>query len=137
MKKLLILGLIMLIHGFAIAQLKKNGTPDMRYKANKQAYGNTYSQPNTNNTHRYQNGYTNQNGTYVEGHYKTRSNKTNTDNFSTDFNTNPYNGKKGYRAIDRSQKANNYGQGQDIKVGKNGGQYYQNSNGNKVYVPKR
>ncbi len=28
------------------AQYKKDGTPDMRYKANKQMYGNTYSTPN-------------------------------------------------------------------------------------------
>ena len=30
---------------FATAQTKKNGTPDMRYSANKQVYGNTYSSP--------------------------------------------------------------------------------------------
>lgn len=39
--------------------------------------------------------------------------------------------------INRSEKANNYGKNQQIRTGKKGGQYYQNSNGNKVYVPKR
>jgi hypothetical protein len=31
------------------AQTKKDGTPDMRYKANKETYGNSYSTPSTQN----------------------------------------------------------------------------------------
>lgn len=40
-------------------------------------------------------GYYRKNGTYVEGHYRTRPNNTNSDNFSTKYNVNPYTGKKG------------------------------------------
>jgi hypothetical protein len=40
-------------------------------------------------------GYYRKNGTYVEGHYRTRPNNTNSDNFSTKPNLNPYTGKKG------------------------------------------
>ena len=75
---------------FVSAQTKKDGTPDMRYKANKQAYGTTY---NTTPSYNYfppqysqpkpkknypdggkivlQNGYIKKNGTYVESHLKT------------------------------------------------------------------
>jgi hypothetical protein len=67
----------------ANAQTKKDGTPDMRYKANKETYGNTYSTPKTernyNNGGQYkvQNGYQKSNGTYVAPHLKTTSdNKT-------------------------------------------------------------
>ncbi len=77
----------------ANAQLKKDGTPDMRYKANKETYGNSYSSPSqstpsysapkTERTYenggsvRLQKGYTKSNGTYVAPHVKTRpDNKT-------------------------------------------------------------
>lgn len=133
------------------AQLKKDGTPDMRYKANKQAYGNSYSTPSynysnttystpsysTNSSVRYQSGYTKSNGTYVQPHYKTNTNSTNRDNFSTSGNYNAYTGKTGSRAQDYSSGAYNYGKGQQIQTGSKGGQYYVNSKGNKVYVPKR
>jgi hypothetical protein len=125
----------------ATAQYKKDGTPDMRYSSNKQMYGNSYSTPSysygTNSSVRYQSGYTKDNGTYVEPHYKTNSNSTNWDNFSTKDNYNPYNGNTGSRAIDYSDDAYNYGSGQQIQIGPKGGQYYINSNGNKTYVPKR
>lgn len=85
----------------------------------------------------YQSGYFRSNGTYVHGHYKTRSNDTNTDNFSTAGNTNPYTGNRGTRARDYSSDAYNYGSGHTIQTGSRGGQYYINSNGNKTYVPKR
>ncbi len=39
-----LLAILMFVFG-ANAQTKKNGTPDMRYKANKQAYSNTYANP--------------------------------------------------------------------------------------------
>ena len=125
----------------ASAQYKKDGTPDMRYNANKQAYGNSYSTPsttsNTNSSVRQQNGYTKDNGTYVEPHMKTNSNSTNHDNFSTKGNTNTYTGESGSRAKDYSPDASNYGSGKTIQTGSKGGQYYINDNGNKTYVPKR
>lgn len=46
----------------------------------------------------YVNGYTKQNGTYVEPYYRTAPNNTPTDNYSYKGNTNPYNGKEGYTA---------------------------------------
>jgi len=142
MKNLLIL-VLMLTSSLAFAKLKKDGTPDMRYKANQQMYGSsTYGTPSynygtTNTDVRYQSGYIKSNGTYVDGHYKTNSNSTNWDNFSTTPNTNPCTGSIGTRAKDYSSGAYNYGQGQTIQTGPKGGQYYINSNGNKTYVPKR
>lgn len=85
----------------------------------------------------YQQGYTKRDGTYVQGHYKTKSNSSNHDNYSTRGNSNPYNGNDGYRARDYSPEAYNYGSGNTIYQGSRGGQYYYNSRGNKVYVPKR
>ncbi|MET3126262.1 hypothetical protein ABID42_001364 [Arcicella rosea] len=41
------------------------------------------------------NGYYRNNGTYVKPYYRTSPNKTNSDNFSTIGNTNPYTGKEG------------------------------------------
>lgn len=41
------------------------------------------------------NGYYKSNGTYVEGYYRTRPNNTNSDNFSTKGNVNPYTGRTG------------------------------------------
>jgi hypothetical protein len=90
---------------------------------------------NTNTT--YTNGYFNNSGTYVNGYYRTTSNSSNWDNFSTIGNTNWYTGSEGTRARDYSSDAWNYGSGQTIYTGPRGGQYYYNSNGNKVYVPKR
>lgn len=86
---------------------------------------------------RYQKGYYRKNGTYVTGHYKTQSDRTNHNNFSTSSNRNPYTGNKGYRAKDYSTKAYNYGKGKTIHTGSRGGQYYYNRKGNKTYVPKR
>ena len=91
----------------------------------------------TNSSVRYQSGYTRSNGTYVQGHYKTSSNSTNHDNFSTSGNYNPYTGSTGSRARDYSSGAYNYGRGRTVQTGPRGGQYYINSNGNKTYVPKR
>ena len=91
----------------------------------------------TNSSVRYQSGYTRSNGTYVQGHYKTSSNYTNHDNFSTSGNYNPYTGSAGSRARDYSSSAYNYGSGRTVQTGPRGGQYYINSNGNKTYVPKR
>ena len=89
-------------------------------------------------SHKYQRGYTRKSTvTYVTGHYKTRSDRTNHNNFSTRGRSNPYTGSKGYRARDYSSRAYNYGRSRSINRGSRGGQYYYNSRGNKTYVPKR
>ena len=82
-------------------------------------------------------GYTKKDGTYVAPYTRSSTNKTNTDNYSTQGNSNPYTGTSGTRAQDYSAPAQNYGSGQTIQTGPKGGQYYINSNGNKVYVPKQ
>lgn len=56
----------------------------------------------TNPNHKWVSGYTKSNGTYVSGHYRTESNYTNRDNFSTKGNVNPYTGKPGYIAPDNN-----------------------------------
>ena len=118
---------------------KSDGTPDMRFRENRTVYSRSYSQPTYTSTPagRYQDAYQRSNGTVVTGHYKTQSNRTNWDNFSTKGNTNLYTGQSGSRARDYSSGALNYGSGQVIQTGSRGGQYYINSNGNKTYVPKR
>lgn len=89
------------------AQLKKDGTPDMRYKANKHMYGHMITPPRTSsiypaprlNSQRisggslyYQQkrnrnsisflpGYRRTNGTWVKGHYKTKPNSTKRKNY--------------------------------------------------------
>jgi len=91
----------------------------------------------TNSNIRYQNGYFKpSSGTFVQPHFKTNSNYTNHDNFSTIGNTNSFTGSTGYRARDYSSGAYNYGVGNTIYTGTRGGQYYYNSNGKKTYVPK-
>jgi hypothetical protein len=139
-KTLILMWLCSMIITCATAQYKKDGTPDMRYNANKQAYGNSYTTPAYNNVNpstRYQTGYIKSNGAYVEPHMKTNINSTNHDNFSTSGNYNTYTGTAGSRARDYSNDAQNYGSGRVIQTGPQGGQYYYNSVGNKVYVPKR
>lgn len=96
-------------------------------------YGGYGTNPNTTSV----SGYTRSNGTYVNGYTRTKRNNTNHDNFSTSGNYNPYNGTTGSRARDYSSQSYNYGSGRTIKTGPRGGQYYTNSRGNKVYVPKR
>ena len=90
-----------------------------------------------NSSVRYQKGYVKKDGTYVQGYYKTNSNKTNHDNFSTKPNRNPYTKEKGLRAKDYSREVYKYGKGKTIQTGPKGGQYYINNKGRKVYVPKR
>ncbi len=84
----LILTVLTLLSISVSAQTKKDGTPDMRYKANKQTYGSSYSTPsysapkterNYSNGGQYkvQSGYQKSNGTYVAPHIKTTpDNKT-------------------------------------------------------------
>ncbi|MFD2937114.1 hypothetical protein [Spirosoma flavum] len=139
MKKFTLLVLLLLANTFAMAQYKKDGTPDMRYNSNRQTYGSSFSTPSysiPNADTRYQSGYE-RNGTYVEPSYHTAPNNTNIDNWSTSGNTNPLTGSQGTRARDYSNDATNYGQGQTIRTGPRGGQYYENSNGNRTYVPKQ
>lgn len=89
-------------------------------------------------TTRLQNGYYKPStGTYVEPHYKTESNNTNYDNYSTKGNSNSYTGEQGSVPRDYSNEAQNYGSGKTIYTGERGGQYYINPNGNKTYVPKQ
>lgn len=91
-----------------------------------------------NQNYRYQKGYVKKTkGVYVRPHYKTQTNTTNHDNYSTKPNTNPWNGKKGSRAKDYSPDANNYGRGKYIQTGPKGGQYYKSYKNNKTYIPKR
>lgn len=135
-KTIFILSLLAGIVFNANAQYKKDGTPDMRYSANKQSYS-TYTPSTSSSSVRYQSGYVKDNGTYVQSHVKTNVNSTNLDNFSTTSNLNPYTGTTGSRAQDYSPAAKNYGSGKTIQTGANGGQYYINSIGNKTYVPKR
>lgn len=87
-KTFLALAFLTLLSISVSAQTKKDGTPDMRYKLNKQTYGNSYSTPsysapkkerNYNNGGQYkvQSGYQKSNGTYVAPHIKTSpDNKT-------------------------------------------------------------
>jgi hypothetical protein len=91
-KSFLILAILALLSLGANAQTKKDGTPDMRYKANKETYGNSYSTPsystpksstptysepkterNYSNGGQYkvQDGYQKSNGSYVAPHIKT------------------------------------------------------------------
>jgi len=92
----------------------------------------------TNPSYRYQKGYVKKSsGQYVQPHYKTSTNKTNHDNYSTKDNTNSWTGSKGHRAKDYSNEAYKYGSGKTIKTGPRSGQYYRNDKKNKVYVPKR
>lgn len=104
--------------------------------AEAQSYRSSYG-TTTNSSVRYQRGYTKSNGTYVSGHFKTNNNRTNHDNFSSYGNQNTYTGTVGSRAKDYTPNAYNYGAGRTIHTGSRGGQYYINSKGNKVYVPKR
>jgi hypothetical protein len=101
-------------------------------------FGSSQLSAQVNSSVRYQSGYYKPStGTYVNPHYKTNTNSTNHDNFSTKGNRNIYSGQSGYRAKDYSSDAYNYGRGSTIYKGSNGGQYYYNSKGNKTYVPKR
>ena len=50
----------------------------------------------------YVQGYTKNNGTYVQGHYRTAPNNTVNDNWSTRGNVNPYTGKSGDKPRENS-----------------------------------
>ena len=46
----------------------------------------------------YVQGYTKQDGTYVQPHYRTNANNTKLDNYSTQGNVNPYTGQEGTKS---------------------------------------
>lgn len=54
----------------------------------------------------YVNGYTKKDGTYVQGYYRSNSNNTKLDNYSTKGNINPYSGQAGTKTYNNY---NNYG----------------------------
>jgi len=82
----------------ASAQTKLDGTPDMRYKANRELYGSSYSTPSyyspsytqprrernydNGGQLRLQNGYMKSNGTYVDPHLKTTPDNSRWNNLS-------------------------------------------------------
>lgn len=109
MKKLLFFVIIFFAFN-AKAQLKKDGTPDMRYKANKEMYGSStpsYSSPSTSSSYstqtysspsysapkternydnggqlKVQDGYIKSNGTYVAPHLKSTPDNNRYNNLS-------------------------------------------------------
>jgi hypothetical protein len=103
------------------------------------AAANSFAQTST-----YVSGYTNSNGTYVQGYYRTTPNITRNDNYSTVENVNPYTGSYGTKAADSYYIApSNYSSPSNystssyttpVYTGSRGGQYYINSNGNKSYI---
>ena len=86
--------------------IRNNNNKNETYKSNKKFETSTIITNNSTKSYTYSptnydtiwvNGYRKNNGTYVEGHYKTRPNHTVYDNWSTKGNVNPYTGKKGYK----------------------------------------
>lgn len=53
---------------------------------------------------KYQRGYVRKNGTYVSGHFKSNSDRSRFNNYSTKGNKNPYTGKKGYSSPYKAKK---------------------------------
>ena len=56
----------------------------------------------------YVSGYTKSDGTYVQGYYKTTSDQTNTNNYSTQGNTNVYTNESGTKPRDYSPQSKIY-----------------------------
>lgn len=106
MKKVIFtIGMMLFCATSVSAQTKKDGTPDMRYKANKQTYGNSYSTPtyssptyskptystptttertyNNGGQLKVQNGYLKSNGTYVAPHLKTTPDNNTYNNYKS------------------------------------------------------
>ncbi len=70
-------------------------------------------------------GYTRQDGTYVEPHYRTTPNNTRGDNYSTQGNTNPYTGQAG---TERFERANPPSYNYPAPSSRNSGNPYGNHN---------
>ena len=97
-------------------------------------------------TSTYVSGYTNSNGTYVQGYNRTTPNTTRNDNYSTVGNVNPYTGSYGTKPADRYVPTTTYSSYSTptyhsissyttpVYTGSRGGTYYINSNGNKTYI---
>lgn len=77
------------------------------------------------------NGYQKSDGTYVSGYYKTIPDNTATNNYSYQGNTNPNTGTQGTQQLYYNTTPV---QPRTLYTGVNGGVYYINNNGNKVYV---
>ena len=122
MKKIFLAMVAMLATSMASVAQSYNYGNNSRRSATTSTYGSYGTNPNT---------------TFVSGYTRTQRNGTNLDNYSTSGNSNPYTGTTGSRARDYSTQSYNYGSGYTIQTGPRGGQYYTNSRGNKVYVPKR
>lgn len=86
----------------------------------------------TNSKHVYVKPYTKKDGTYVPGYYRTAPNSSNTDNFSTKGNTNPYTGTPGW--IDPDNNVNYSSTNYNYSSNNNGEKYLgeTNSFGQKV-----
>ncbi len=100
------------------------------------AAANSFAQTST-----YVSGYTNSNGTYVQGYYRTTPNTTRNDNYSTVGNVNVYTGSYGTKQADSYYVTPStyttptyYSTSTPVYTGSRGGQYYINSNGNKTYI---
>lgn len=122
------------------------------------AAANSFAQTST-----YVLGYTNSNGTYVQGHYRTAPNTTTLDNYSTQGNYNPYTGNYGTKPVQEYRPSSTYSSSYTspsyssssstystpvyspstyssqsystpVYTGPRGGTYYINSNGNKTYI---
>lgn len=63
----------------------------------------------------YVRGYTRSNGTYVQPHYRSDSNGTKMDNWSTRGNTNPYTGESGHK--NPYDSGSSYGSGSSYNTG--------------------
>lgn len=107
------------------------------------AAANSFAQTST-----YVSGYTNSNGTYVQGYYRTTPNTTRNDNYSTVGNVNPYTGTYGTKQADNYYVAPSkysaptyystpiYSTPTTVYTGSRGSQYYIDSNGNKSYISR-
>jgi len=64
-------------------------------------YGSGYG-TGANSSNERVNGYTKQDGTYVDSYQRTKANNTDSDNYSTKGNYNPYSGKTGSKRSENS-----------------------------------
>ena len=92
---------------------------------------NTFAQSSN-----YVQGYTRSNGTYVQGHYRTKPNSSKIVNYSAIENRNPYTGTIGTKPVYYYRPVTTYSnlQPSTVYTGSRGGTYYINSNGNKTYI---
>jgi hypothetical protein len=95
------------------------------------AAANSFAQTST-----YVSGYTNSNGTYVQGYNRTAPDNNRNNNYSTVGNTNPYTGTAGTKPADSYYATSTYTTTTPVYTGSRGGQYYINSNGNKSYISR-